>query len=452
MVLKSFVMNEVQKVGIVGSGLVGTVLAIGLKKMGYEVDVIDRSSDIRMIDFSGRSINLALSTRGWNALDKVGIGDEVREISIPMNKRAIHKIDSSTVEQQYGVHGESICSVSRGGLNQKLVALAEEVGVNFIFDCPIFDIDLKEAVLYTGENEMSSWDAMPYDIVFGADGAYSKIRARMQRQSRFEYSQHYLNIGYKELTIDADEFSKHKLDSNSFHIWPRGNFMLIALPNLDGSFTCTIFMPFEGDISFEAIQTEVDLGVFFETYFKDAAPLIMSLKKDFFTNPTNSLVTTTCYPWVANDKVALIGDAAHAVVPFYGQGLNAGLEDVSELLDLLSKYPKDWATCLEKYQISRKPNADAIAELSDRNFIEMSTLTADPNFLLQKKIEKRFTDLYPNYWLPLYDRVTFSSGSYAEALKLGDFQSSIMEEIMSLDNISEKWDSKEVENMMLRHF
>lgn len=445
-------MEKAQKIGVVGSGLVGTVLAIGLKKLGYEVDVIDRSSDIRTVDFSGRSINLALSTRGWNTLDKIGIGNEIREISIPMDKRAIHNADSTVVEQQYGVRGESICSVSRGGLNQKLVDIAEKAGVNFIFDCPIWDVDLGKAILYTGESEKGAWIEMPYDIIFGADGAYSRVRARMQRQSRFEYRQHYLNIGYKELIISADEFSKHRLDPNSFHIWPRGDFMLIALPNLDGSFTCTVFMPYEGDISFEALQTEVDVEVFFEKYFTDALPLIPDLRRDFFNNPTNSLVTTTCYPWVTNNKIALIGDAAHAVVPFYGQGLNAGLEDVAVFLDMLEQFPNDWETCLEKYQVCRKPNADAIAELSDRNFIEMSTLTADPMFLLQKKIEKRFTDLYPQHWLPLYDRVTFSSGSYAEALELGDFQSSIMEEIMALDNIFEKWDSKEVEEMMLRYF
>lgn len=445
-------MSKAQRIGIVGSGLVGTVLAIGLKKLGYSVDVIDRSPDIRTIDFSGRSINLALSTRGWKTLDKIGIGNQIREISIPMDKRAIHNVDLSVVEQQYGVHGESICSVSRGGLNQKLVALAEEAGVNFIFDCPIWDIDLEHAVLYTGETEVGAWEAMSYDIVLGADGAYSKIRGRMQRQSRFEYSQHYLNIGYKELTIDADVFSKHRLDPNSFHIWPRGHFMLIALPNLDGSFTCTVFMPFEGEVSFEAIKTEADLMTFFTTYFSDAVPLISALKKDFFENPTSALVTTTCYPWVSNNKVALIGDAAHAVVPFYGQGLNAGLEDVMTLLELLEKHSGNWSVSLERYQVERKPNADAIAELSDRNFIEMSTLTADPIFLLQKKIEKRFTDLYPTYWLPLYDRVTFSSGSYAEALKLGDFQDAVMKEIMAMDAVFEKWDSEEVEAMMLRHF
>ena len=299
-------MEKAQKIGVVGSGLVGTVLAIGLKKLGYEVDVIDRSSDIRTVDFSGRSINLALSTRGWNTLDKIGIGNEIREISIPMDKRAIHNADSTVVEQQYGVRGESICSVSRGGLNQKLVDIAEKAGVNFIFDCPIWDVDLGKAILYTGESEKGAWIEMPYDIIFGADGAYSRVRARMQRQSRFEYRQHYLNIGYKELIISADEFSKHRLDPNSFHIWPRGDFMLIALPNLDGSFTCTVFMPYEGDISFEALQTEVDVEVFFEKYFTDALPLIPDLRRDFFNNPTNSLVTTTCYPWVTNNKIAFL--------------------------------------------------------------------------------------------------------------------------------------------------
>lgn len=445
-------MSKVQKIGVVGAGLVGSVLAIGLRRLGYQVEVVDKSPDIRTIDFAGRSINLALSARGWKTLDSIGIGESIRAISIPMDKRAIHKIEGEVVEQQYGVQGESICSLSRGGLNQKLIDLAEEAGVDFVFDCPVWDVDLRKALLYTGDTEAGTWTPRPYDIVLGADGAYSKVRARMQRQNRFEYSQHYLNIGYKELVITADAYQKHRLDANSFHIWPRGAFMLIALPNLDGSFTCTIFMPFEGEVSFDALDSEAKLQTFFENQFPDALSLIPDLARDFFKNPTNALVTTSCYPWVAHGKVGLIGDAAHAVVPFYGQGLNAGLEDVAVLLEYVKQNPEDWAFALEQYQMSRKPNADAIAELSNRNFEEMSTLTADPAFLLQKKIENRFTRLYPQHWLPLYDRVTFSSGSYLDALEIGDYQAAIMVEVMNMEQIEQRWDSEEVMQKMLGYF
>lgn len=440
------------KIAVVGAGLVGTVLAMHLKQLGFEVDVVDRSSDIRTVDFSGRSINLAMSTRGWKTLDALGIGAAIRQLGIPMDKRAIHKVGVSIKEQQYGMNGESIYSISRGELNQKLVSLAEDRGVRFLFDTPVFDVDLQNAILYTGAEEKAAWEPLPYDVIFGADGAYSKVRARMQRQRQFDYQQHYLSLGYKELTIAPLDGARHALDPNSFHIWPRESFMLIALPNLDGSFTCTIFMPFEGDVSFQSIQTEEELSHFFATYFPDVQELIPGLKIDFFKNPTNSLVTLKCYPWVYQDKVALIGDAAHAIVPFYGQGLNAGLEDVTELIRLIEQGTDNWGAVLKQYQEIRKPNADAIAILSDRNFEEMGSLTADPKFVLQKQIEARFTRLYPALWLPLYDRVTFSDGSYQEALELGDFQKNIMQQVMALEHIEERWDTPEVEQFMVAFF
>ncbi len=440
------------KIAIVGAGLVGTVLAMHLRQLGFEVDVVDRSLDIRTIDFSGRSINLAMSTRGWKTLDALGIGDAIRQLGIPMDKRAIHQVGVSIKEQQYGINGESIYSISRGGLNQELVSLAEKRGVRFLFETPVFDVDLEKAILYTGNDEKAAWEPLQYDVVFGADGAYSKVRARMQRQRQFNYQQQYLSLGYKELTIAPLDDASHALDPNSFHIWPRDSFMLIALPNLNGSFTCTIFMPFEGDVSFDSIQTEEDLSCFFNTYFSDVKGLIPNLKEDFFKNPTNSLVTMKCYPWVYQDKVALIGDAAHAIVPFYGQGLNAGLEDVTDLISLIEKGYDNWGDILKKYQEIRKPNADAIAVLSDRNFEEMGSLTANPKFVLQKQIEARFTKLHPDLWLPLYDRVTFSGGSYLDALEIGDLQNNIMQQVMNLEGIDERWESEEVEQFMVSFF
>ena len=443
-------MQNSQKIAVVGSGLVGTLLATYLKKMGHTVHVYDRSKDIRTIDFSGRSINLAMSHRGWRALKGIGIDAQVQQIGIPMNKRAIHVPNQPLKFQPYGLNNESIFSISRGGLNKLMIDIAEKNGVEFKFETRILDVELETATLYTGETERGEWTALTYDMIFGADGAFSRVRHRMQRQNRFNYSQFFLNTGYKELNIPANPDGTHKIDKNSFHIWPRGEFMLIALPNLNGSFTCTLFMPFEGENSFEALDTSDKVQTFFQTHFPDTIPVIPELVTDFFKNPTSSLVTMKCYPWAFKDKVALIGDAAHAIVPFYGQGMNAGFEDVTILAEMIEKYGDNWSKVLDEYQKSRKPNADAIAELSFRNFIEMGTKTADENFLLQKKIEQHFAKKHPEKWLPLYDRVTFSHDPYADALQMGDKQNELMQQILALPNIQEKWDSLEVEQKILQ--
>ncbi|PRZ26596.1 FAD-dependent oxidoreductase [Flavobacterium granuli] len=441
-------MQTQKRIAVVGSGLVGSLLAIYLRKAGHIVHIYDRSPDIRQIQFSGRSINLAMSNRGWKALDNVNVGDAVREIAIPMDKRAIHLVDKLNF-QNYGQEGECIYSISRGSLNRKMIDLAEAAGAEFFFEQKIWDVTLKEATLHIGETERGEWEEKKYDIVFGADGAFSRIRHRMQRQSMFNYSQEFLNIGYKELNIPANPDGSHKLDKNSFHIWPRGEYMLIALPNLDGSFTCTLFMPFEGENSFESLKDRKDVEAFFEKNFPDSIDVIPKLAEDFFENPTSTLVTMKCFPWTYKDKIALIGDACHAIVPFYGQGMNAGFEDISVLYEMIEKYGDDWVTIFSEYQKSRKPNADAIAELSYRNFLEMSSKTADDKFLLQKKIEKWFSDKHPEKWIPLYSRVTFSDRPYAEALAIGDYQNAIMEEVLKLENVEAIWNSEEVESKIL---
>lgn len=442
-------MQTLQKIAVIGSGLVGTLLAIYLKKMGHTVHVFDRSPDIRTVEFSGRSINLVMSNRGWKALKDIGIDDEIRKIGIPVDKRAIHLKDGKLNYQNYGKDGEAIFSLSRGVLNRKMIDLAEQTGVEFKFEHKIWDVTLADATLHIGETERGEWTELKYDKVFGADGAFSRIRHRMQRQSMFDYSQEFMKIGYKELHIPANPDGTHKIDKNSLHIWPRGQFMLMALANLDGSFTCTLFMPFEGESSFEALKEEKDLVNFFAEYFPDTKEVIPDLVQDFFKNPTSYLVMMKCFPWTHENNIALIGDAAHAIVPFYGQGMNVGFEDITVLVQMIEKYGDDWNTIFKEYEKSRKPNADAIAELSLRNFIEMSTKTADEKFLLQKKIEKWFSDKHPEKWLPLYSRVTFSTQPYSEALAIGDFQNKIMEEVMSLPNIDSKWDSEEVEDKII---
>ena len=442
-------MQTPQKIAVVGSGLVGTLLAIYLKKQGHKVHVYDRSPDIRTVEFSGRSINLVMSTRGWKAMEDVGLDDEIRKIGIPVDKRAIHLKDGKLNYQYYGKDGEAIFSLSRGVLNRRMIDLAEAEGVEFFFEHKIWDVTLATATLHIGETERGEWTELKYDKCFGADGAFSRIRHRMQRQSMFNYSQEFMKMGYKELHIPANANGTHKIDKNSLHIWPRGNFMLMALSNLDGTFTCTLFMPFEGENSFEELKNEAILVDFFGNYFPDTKEVIPDLVEDFFKNPTSYLVMMKCFPWTFEDKVALIGDSAHAIVPFYGHGMNAGFEDITILSEMMSKYGDDWETIFKEYETSRKPNADAIAELSFRNFMEMSSKTADEKFLLQKKIEKWFSGKHPDKWEPLYSRVTFSLHPYSEALALGDLQNKIMEEVMQMKNIEEKWNSEEVENKII---
>ncbi|NAS14134.1 FAD-dependent oxidoreductase [Poritiphilus flavus] len=432
-------------IAIVGSGLVGSLLAIYLRKLGHKITVFDRRPDIRTVEFSGRSINLAMSNRGWKALREVGIEDIIKKIAIPLDKRAMHIGENPVYYQKYGKEGEAIWSISRGVLNRKMIDLAEEAGVQFRFNEKVWDIKLPQAKLFTGESEKSEWQEYRFDLVFGCDGAFSRIRHKMQRRSRFDYSQDFLDVGYKELTIPPNEDGSHKLDKNSFHIWPRGKFMFIAMPNIDGSFTCTLFLPFEGSVSFESITDKSEARAFFKTHFPDVSGYIENLAMDFFKNPTSALVTMKCYPWTYWDKVALVGDSAHAVVPFYGQGMNAGFEDIYKLYQWIGRYGDDWEAIFRAYQEDRKPNADAIAELSYRNFIEMSSKTADPMFLLQKKIEKRFAERHPDKWIPVYSRVTFSDRPYAEALALGDAQEAIMQKIMKMPDIEEIWDSQQVE-------
>ncbi len=437
-----------QNIAIVGSGLVGSLWAIYLKKRGHKVTVFDRRADIRKIKFSGRSINLAMSVRGWNALDGAGVKQNVKELGIPMYHRAIHVNGKEDYIQPYGKEGEAIYSISRGILNRRMIDIAEGNGADFKFDEKVWDVNLAEAKIYTGESEKSDWDEHQFDVIFGCDGAFSRVRHKMQRRSRFDYSQDFLDTGYKELSIPAGKDGKHVIDKSALHIWPRGKFMLIALPNLDGSFTCTLFMPHDGEKeAFEVLDTKEKVSEFWKEHFPDTIEIMPTLLEDFFNNPTSALVTMKCYPWTYWNKVALIGDSAHAIVPFYGQGMNAGFEDVFQLDGIIDEVGgDDWQPIFEEYQEQRKPNADAIAELSYRNFMEMSSKTADPSFILRKKIENKFAKQYPELWMPLYSRVTFSNKPYAEALARGDQQAAIMDSIMQIDNIHKIWDQPEVIN------
>lgn len=444
-----------KNVNIIGAGLVGSLLSIYLAKKGYKVNIYERRPDMRKIKMSaGKSINLALSDRGWRGLEGVGIADDVRKIAIPMYGRFIHNRDGSTAFQPYGKKEQAIYSVSRAEINMKLMDLAErEAGVKIHFNerCTGVDKMKMEASFLNEENKNVT--VSKSDLMFGADGAFAASRLNMQLSSdRFEYNQHYISAGYKELIIPPGEGGSFLMEKNALHIWPRGSFMMIALPNPDGNFTCTLFLPFEGEKSFEKLKTREDVTKFFNEEFPDAVPLMPTLLDDFFNNPTSSLVTVKCFPWVFDNKIALIGDAAHAIVPFFGQGMNCGFEDCVVLNELIGKHNEDWNKILPEYQSLRKPDGDAIADLAIANFIEMRDKTADPKFLLQKKIEARFNDKYPDKWIPLYSMVTYSPNiRYSTALKEGMRQEAIMQKIMAMPDIEKKWDREEVEKEILKH-
>lgn len=438
-----------EKISVAGAGLVGSLLAIYLRKRGYDVDVFESRTDMRRDTISaGRSINLALSDRGIKALEEVGIMNDIREIAIPMHGRYLHNADGSNAFQPYGQKGQFINSVSRGELNKKLMSLAESAGAKIHFNKKIESISWKTNEMIFSDNTSHSCD-----VIFGADGAYSATRLQhMLHHNKFQYNQYYIDYGYKELSIPAGPGNSFLIEKNALHIWPRGNYMMIALPNIDGSFTCTLFFPFEGNPSFDSLNTNESVIAFFKEHFSDAFELMPTLTEDFNTNPISSLVTVKCYPWIRENKFALIGDAAHAMVPFFGQGMNCGFEDCSVLNELIESFNGDWKEILPAYQHLRKPDGDAICDMALTNFIEMRDRVADPKFLLQKKIEAEFTKRHPDKWRPAYSLVTFSPEvRYSDALKQGTHQEEIMKRIMAVENIEDTWDSHEVENKILQN-
>ncbi len=441
-----------KNITIVGAGLVGSLLSIYLAKRGHSVTIVERRGDMRKEKVvAGRSINLALSDRGLRGLEGVGIAEEIRKVMIPMYGRVIHTTDGEINFQPYGKEGQAINSVSRGGLNCALMDVAEKnKNVKITFNERCTGVDLENGITKTENSLSHQLGEIKSDLIFSADGAFSAARLQLQLSTdRFEYSQHYIEHGYKELTIPAGPNGQWQMEKNALHIWPRGGYMLIALPNLDGSFTCTLFFPHEGKDSFASIKNENDLEEFFRRVFPDARQLMPSLVHDYFANPTGSLVTVKCFPWSHKDKVLLLGDAAHAIVPFFGQGMNCGFEDCTVLNELMNQDEDDWKTIFKLFEEQRKPNADAIAELALQNFIEMRDLVGDKKFLLRKKIEANFNKKYPDKWLPLYSQVTFSHIPYADALRNGKNQEEIMKHIMSLPDIENKWDSEEVEKKIL---
>ncbi len=395
-------------------------MAAFLGRRGYEVELFERRGDPHAGNFvGGRSINLALSTRGIHALEQLGIADKVLKHAIPMRGRMIHEKAGELHFAPYDRDPNNcINSIGRGALNTATIEAAQQypnVRVQFNHSCTDVDIECATAqVVNTCTNESAIVAA---DAIIGVDGAFSAVRRSMQRLDRFEYSQTYLPHGYKELTIPPAADGSWRMEKHALHIWPRKSFMMIALPNPDGSFTCTLFWEFQGPRSFATTTTDDDVRRFFDTEFPDAVPLMPTLLTDFRENPTGSLVTVRCAPWHYRDKVALIGDAAHAVVPFYGQGMNAAFEDCVVMDECLGEFPDNRARAFAEYFAKRKENADALADLAVSNFVEMRDKTGSPAFRARKKLDHLLEGALPGTYLPLYTMVSFTRIPYAEAAR-----------------------------------
>lgn len=439
------------KFTVAGGGPVGSLLAILLGRHGYEVGLYEGRPDSRVTSiYQGKSINIALSDRGWTSLEQIGVGSDAKAEAIPMYHRAIHGVDGELSRLPYGKQGDAIWSVSRGGINEQLLDIADaEANITTHFEHWLVDVDFETAgtVFQVKRDQEITVEA---DYLFGADGAHSKVRRLAHNVPRFSYSQTYMPQSYIELNIPANPDGRHKLEKNALHIWPRKDFMLIALPNPDGTFTCTLFLNYSGSLSFESLQERSAVQAFFESNFADAMDYLENPVDVFMEKTAAPLFLVQVFPWSFNRKVGLIGDAAHAIVPFYGQGMNCGFEDCAELNRLIASHKHDWDAIFPAYENARKPNGDAIAELSKRNFVEMSDLSGDPMFQLRKKIEAKFSDLHPQLWTPLYSMVTFSPEvPYAEALRVGDEQNKVMERIMALPGIEDDWDEPYVMQQLL---
>jgi kynurenine 3-monooxygenase len=433
-----------ETVTIIGAGLNGPLLAMGLVQRGFDVEIYERRPDMRRVPVvGGRSINLALSTRGIHALSQAGLWEQMRNIAIPMKGRMMHSTASELTFQPYGKdETEVIYSISRADLNIALMNAAESHGVRIYFHRRCVGAKLETgAVRLRDEDantEANKEVALQTDVLIGCDGSASAIRREMMNH-RFNFSQQYLDYGYKELTIPSGAGGKHRLETNALHIWPRGHYMLIALPNIDGSFACILFLPFEGPDSFAQLTTPSAVVEFFQTRFPDARLLMPDLAENFFANPTGSMVTIKCSPWHVAGRALLLGDAAHAIVPFFGQGINCGFEDCTCLLESLDKNGSDWPRVFAEFENARKVNTDAIADLALENFIEMRDRVGDPRFLLRKKVELALEAKYPRRFVPKYAMVTFHRIPYATALRRGMVQDQLLDElcrpIETLDNL-----------------
>lgn len=418
----SSVIKQTNKVTCVGGGLVGSLLAIFLARKGFEVEILERRSDPRSHTTDrGRSINLAISVRGLHALEQVGLKNIALENAIPMRGRMVHPLDGPAQLQLYGTQ-ESHCihSISRAWLNKLLLTEAEKTGkVKIRFSTKVTGADVEQKLLFT-EDESGKKTSLPYEVTLGTDGSASALRNSLVEKKQFSENLETLEHGYKELTLPAGSgAARWQIEKDALHIWGRGTYMMIALPNLDGSFTCTLFLPLHGNPGFSQLQNANDLQNFFKTQFPDVTPLFPQLSEEFFSNPVGSLTTVRTAPWMYQDHICLLGDAAHAIVPFFGQGMNCGFEDCVTFAELLDTHTK-WDDLFTSFYQNRKPNADAIALMAVENFIEMRDKVNQPDFIRQRQLEAQLQKEDPQKYASRYTLVSFTRTPYAEAYAAGE--------------------------------
>ncbi len=437
---------------LIGSGLTGPLLAISLVKRGFPVQLYERRPDMRRVHISaGRSINLALSTRGIHALREAAVFEQIQKIIIPMRGRMMHSVTGELTFMPYGKdETEVINAVSRADLSIALMNAAEARGVPIHFNQRCTGFDLRTGTVHLRNEETEAETAIDTDVVIATDGAASAIRGEMLKLPRFNLSQQYLDYGYKELTIPAGPHGNHVFETHALHIWPRGTFMLIALPNIDGTFGCILFLPFEGDLSFATLDTEAKLHSFFKAQFPDALELMPGLADNFFANPTGAMVTIKCSPWHVDGKALLLGDAAHAIVPFFGQGMNCAFEDCTYFLELLDRLGPDWPALFAAFEKSRKADTNAIADLAIENFVEMRDRVADPHFLFRKKVELELEERYPGTFVPKYAMVTFHRTPYSVAAARGAIQDRMLGELCDSVRRVEDIDWQKAETLVQR--
>ena len=440
-------MKNQENILIVGAGLCGSLLALRLAQRGYKVDVYESRPDLRTTDISaGKSINLALSDRGFKALRLAGVEDKAREICIPMYGRLVHDTEGNTFASNYsGREGEYINSISRGDLNGILLTEAEQhENVNIYFNKRCTAIDIENATASFEDYKSKEEFTVNADVVFGTDGAGSVLRKSyyLERKFLFSYSQNYLTHGYKELEIPAGKDGSHQISKDHLHIWPRGEYMLIALPNMDGSFTVTLFLGNEeGEYNFKSLTTEAEITTFFTKQFPDALALIPNIAKEFADNPTGALGTVKCSPWSYKNNTIIMGDAAHAIVPFYGQGMNASFEDVVVLDGILNQGLGNWERVFKTYEKARKIDADAIGDLAVENYYEMRDHVANPLFKQKRKIEMDLEKNFPTEYFSKYSMITFNANiGYDEAMRIGRAQDKALLNMIADKGISTSLD------------
>ena len=419
---------------VAGAGLGGSLMAALLGRAGHRVLVLERRPDPRSGKVeAGRSINLAISARGLHALDRVGLRDTILRIATPLAGRMIHPVEGPLVFQPYGRKGQSINSISRAALNQVLLDAAEASGeVRFRFGRRCAELDLEGGGL-TSVDASSGLDPERHGgVVIGADGAYSAVRGQLQRGERYDFSQEYLGHGYKELFIPPGPAGAPRLEPNALHIWPRGGYMMMAMANVDGSFTVTLYLGYEGPDSFGELVSADAVDRFFGREFPDAVPLLPGLADAFLGNPVGSLVTIRSRPWHIGGAVALLGDACHAIVPFFGQGANAAFEDCLALDAAIQRHPADLPRAFREYETDRRPNADAIADLALANFREMRDRVASPWFRFEKRSQALLHRLFPGWFIPLYTMISFTTIPYAEAWDRARLQARVVRGVLAV--------------------